>query len=43
MDISNDYTYLSTGGKQGYVNLHSVSELFYDLNEDVEPVKIYDN
>jgi WD40 repeat protein len=43
MDISNDYTYLSTGGKQGYVNLYSVSDLVKDLNEDVEPVKIYDN
>jgi len=43
MDISNDYTYLSTGGKQGYVNLYSVSDLVNDLNEDVEPVKIYDN
>ena len=40
MDISNDY---STGGKQGYVNLYSVSDLVKDLNEDVEPIKIYDN
>ena len=43
MDISNDYTYLSTGGKQGYVNLYNVNDLINDLNEDIEPVKIYDN
>ena len=43
MDISNNYNYIVTGGKQGYVNLYSVSDLVNDLNEDVEPVKIYDN
>jgi WD40 repeat protein len=43
MEISYDYNYISTGGKQGYVNLYSVSDLIKDLNEDVEPVKIYDN
>ena len=43
MDISNDYNYISTGGKQGYVNLYKVTDLINDLNEDVEPVKIYDN
>ncbi len=43
MEISNDYLYLSTGGKQGYVNLYNVSDLINDLNEDVEPTKIYDN
>ena len=43
MDISNNYNYIGTGGKQGYVNLYSVSDLVNDLNEDVEPVKIYDN
>ena len=43
MDISNDYLYLSTGGKQGYVNLYNVSDLVNDLNEDIEPIKIYDN
>ena len=43
MDISNDYNYIATGGKQGYVNLYSVPDLVNDLNEDVEPVKIYDN
>ena len=43
MDISNDYCYISTGGKQGYVNLYNVNDLVNDLNEDVEPVKIYDN
>lgn len=43
MDISNDYSYLSTGGKQGYVNLYNVLDLVNNLNEDVEPVKIYDN
>ena len=43
MDISNDYSYLSTGGKQGYVNLYNLSDLVSDLNEDVEPVKVYDN
>ena len=43
MEISYDYNYIATGGKQGYVNLYSVSDLIKDLNEDVEPVKIYDN
>ena len=43
MDISQDYNYLATGGKQGYVNLYKVNDLVNDLNEDVEPVKIYDN
>ena len=43
MDISSNYNYIATGGKQGYVNLYSVSDLVNDLNEDVEPVKIYDN
>ena len=43
MDISQDYNYLSTGGKQGYVNLYKVNDLVNDLNGDVEPVKIYDN
>ena len=43
MDISKNYNYLSTGGKQGYVNLYKVSDLVNDLNEDVEPIKIYDN
>ena len=43
MDISYDYNYISTGGKQGYVNLYKVNDLINDLNEDVEPVKIYDN
>ncbi len=43
MEISNDYTFLTTGGKQGYVNLYNVSDLVNDLNEDIEPVKIYDN
>ena len=43
MDISNDYSYIATGGKQGYVNLYNVSDLVNDLNEEVEPVKIYDN
>ena len=43
MDISNDYNYIATGGKQGYVNLYSVSDLVNDLNEDIEPIKIYDN
>jgi WD40 repeat protein len=43
MDISNDYSYLSTGGKQGYVNLYNTSDLISDLNEDIEPIKIYDN
>ena len=43
MEISYDYKYIATGGKQGYVNLYSVSDLIKDLNEDVEPVKIYDN
>ena len=43
MEISNDYAFLSTGGKQGYVNLYNVSDLVNDLNGDIEPVKIYDN
>ena len=43
MEISNDYTFLTTGGKQGYVNLYNVSDLVNDLNGDIEPVKIYDN
>ena len=43
MDISKNYNYLATGGKQGYVNLYKVSDLVNDLNEDVEPIKIYDN
>ena len=43
MDISNNYNYLATGGKQGYVNLYNVSDLINDLNEDVEPIKIYEN
>ena len=43
MDISNNFEYLSTGGKQGYVNLYKVSDLINDLNIDVEPVKIFDN
>ena len=43
MEISNNYEFLSTGGKQGYVNLYNVSDLVNDLNEDIEPVKIYDN
>ena len=43
MDISQDYNYIATGGKQGYVNLYKVSDLVNDLNEDVEPIKIYDN
>ena len=43
MDISHDYSYLSTGGKQGYANLYKVSDLVNDLNEDIEPIKIYDN
>ncbi len=43
MEISNDYTFLTTGGKQGYVNLYNVSDLVNDLNEDIEPIKIYDN
>ena len=40
MDISNDYTYLSTGGKQGYVNLYNTSDLVNDLNEDNLPFRI---
>ena len=43
MEISNDYAFLSTGGKQGYVNLYNVSDLVNNLNEDVEEAKIYDN
>ena len=43
MDISNDYNYIATGGKQGYVNLYNVNEMIYDMNEDVEPNKIYEN
>ena len=43
MDISTDFNYIATGGKQGYVNLYKVNDLIIDLNEDVEPVKIYDN
>ena len=43
MDISKNYNYLATGGKQGYVNLYKVSDLVNDLNEDVEPIKIYDH
>ena len=43
MDISNNYNYLATGGKQWYVNLYNVSDLSNDLNEDVEPIKIYEN
>ena len=43
MDISNDYLYLSTGGKQGYATLYKLSDLVNDLNEDVEPIKVFDN
>ena len=43
MDISTDFNYIATGGKQGYVNLYKVNDLIIDLNEDVEPIKIYDN
>ena len=43
MDISNNFEYLSTGGKQGYVNLYKVSDLINDLNIDVEPLKVFDN
>ena len=43
MDISNNFEYLSTGGKQGYVNLYKVSDLINDLNINVEPVKVFDN
>jgi U3 small nucleolar RNA-associated protein 18 len=43
MDITNDYNYLATGSKNGYVNLYKLDDIKNSNNEDVEPIKIFQN
>ena len=45
MDISKDNSYLSTGSKNGYVNVYSVDDIRNCPigTEDVEPLKSFDN
>jgi U3 small nucleolar RNA-associated protein 18 len=43
MDITNDYMYLATGSKNGYVNLYKVDDIRNSNNENVEPIKIFKN
>ena len=42
-DNGNDYNFLATGSKNGYVNIYKVDDLKNSSSDEVEPIKVIDN